>query len=177
MDHGEGNKEGNRFCEVNRDLRGLARTDLETRECLKKAWAPFMHYCIHGGLRCPTVPPEPVAWRARPEPTERLREVYQPGYEVIFCAFTPSSTDFRYACAMACYSVGTILEFTLLEGFHLDALSLYPCENEALLPPNKRFAVSSAGPMAKTAFSPVGEGCRSMCPRNANMPRNITLQT
>ena len=31
------------FCEVNRDLRELARADLKTRECLKKAWAPFMH--------------------------------------------------------------------------------------------------------------------------------------
>ena len=79
--------------------------------------------------------------------------VYQPGYELIFCAFTPSSTDFRYACAMACFSVGTILEFTLLEGFQLDELSLYPHENEALLPPNKRFAVSSARPTTKTVFS------------------------
>ena len=39
---GEGNKEGNLFCEVNRDLRELARTDLETCECLKKAWVPLL---------------------------------------------------------------------------------------------------------------------------------------
>jgi len=164
VDHGEGNKEGNLFCEVNRGLRELARADLETRECLKKAWAPFMHYCIHGVLRCPTVPPGAVTWRARPEPIERLREVYKPGYELIFCAFTPSSTDFRYACAMACFSVGTILEFTLLEGFQLDDVSLFPKESEALLPPNRRFAVSSAGPTTKTVFSDRGEDRQSMCP-------------
>ena len=105
-----------------------------------------------------------MTWRARPEPIERLREVYKPGYELTFCAFTSSSTDFRYACAMACFSAGTILEFTLLEGFQLDELSLYPRENEVLLPPNKRFAVSSAGPTTTNAFSPRGEGCQSMCP-------------
>ena len=163
MDHGEG-KDGNLFCEVNRDMRELARADRETRERLKKAWAPFLHYCIQGVLRCPTVPQGTVTWRARPEPIERLREVYQPGYELIFCAFTSSSTDFRYACAMACFSVGTILEFTLLEGFQLDELSLYPRENEVLLPPSKRFAVSSAGPTTKTVLSPRGEDCQSMWP-------------
>ena len=168
-------RKGNLFCEVNRDLRVLARADLETRYCLKKARAPFMHYCIQGVLRCPTVPPGTTTWMARPEPIERLREVYKPGYELIFCAFTSSSTDFRYACAMACYSVGTILELTLLEGFQLDELSLYPRENEVLLPLNKRFAVSSAGPTTKTVFSPVGEGCRSVCP--GTHTSRVILQT
>ena len=54
------------------------------------------------------VPPGTVTWLARPEPIERLREVYQPSYEVIFCAFTSSNTGFMYACATACFSVGTI---------------------------------------------------------------------
>ena len=83
---------------------------------------------------------------------------------MVFCAFTSSSTDFRYACAMACYAVGTILEFTLLEGFQLDDVSLSPKESEVLLPPNRRFAVSSAGPTTKTVFSDRGEDCQSMCP-------------
>ena len=83
---------------------------------------------------------------------------------LVLCAFTSSSTDFRYACAMACFSVGTILEFTLLEGFQLDDVSLFPRESEALLPPNRRFAVSSAGPTTKTVFSGRGEVCQSMCP-------------
>ena len=133
MDRGEG-KDGSLFCEVSRGMRELARADPETRERLKKAWAPCVRYCVQGVLRCPTVPPGTVTWRARPEPIERLREVYQPGYELTLCAFTPRSTDFRHACAMACYSVGTILEFTLLEGIHLDEPSLYPRENEVLPP-------------------------------------------
>ena len=116
MDHQEGT-EGNLFCEVSRDLRVLARTDMETRDVLKKAWAPCMHYCIQGVLRCPTVPQGTVTWRARPEPIASLRELYRPGYEFIFCAATPSTMDFKYACAMACYLAGTILECTLLEGF------------------------------------------------------------
>ena len=175
MDHGKG-KNGNLFCEVNRDMRELARADRETRERLKTAWAPFLHYCIQGVLRCPTVPQGTVTWRARPEPIESLKDVYRPGNEVIFCAFASSTMDFKYACTMARYSAGTILQFTLLEGFQLDVLSLYPREHEVLLPPNKRYAVSSAGPTAKTVFSPVGEDCRSMCPRTANISRSITLQ-
>ena len=160
MDHGKG-KGGNLFCEVNRDMRELARTDRETRERLKKAWAPLLHYGIQGVLRCPTVPQGTVTWRARPEPIASLREVYRPGYEMIFCAVTSSAMDFKHACAMVCYSAGTISELTLLEGFQLDELSLYPRECEPLLPPNRRYAVSSAGPQTKTVFSPVGEGCRS----------------
>ena len=79
---------------------------------------------------------------------------------------------------MVCFSVGTILEFTLLEGFQLDELSLYPFgENEVLLPPNKRFAVSSAGPTTKTVFFAEGRGLPKHVPRNANTPRDITLQT
>ena len=140
----------------------------------RRRGAPFLHYCVQGVLRCPTVPQGTVTWRARPEPIESLKDVCRPGYEVIFCAFTPSTMDFKYACTMARYSAGTILQFTLLEGFQLDELSLYPREHEVLLPPNKRYAVSSAGPTTKTVFSPVGEDCRSMRPRNANVPR---LQT
>ena len=83
---------------------------------------------------------------------------------MIFCAFTPTSTDFRQACAMVCYSVGTILEFTLREGFQLDEVSLFPKESEVLLPPNRRFAVSSAGPTTKTVFSDRGADRQSMCP-------------
>ena len=72
MDHGNG-KDGNLFCEVSRDLRELARADPYTRECLEKAWSTFMHYCIQGVLRCPTVPQGTVTWRARPEPIASLR--------------------------------------------------------------------------------------------------------
>ena len=102
----------------------------------RKAWAPFLHYCIQGVLRCPTVPQGTVTWRARPEPIASLREVYRPGYEVIVCAFTPSTMDFKCACPMTRYSAGTILQLTLLEGFQLDELSLHPREHEVLLPPN-----------------------------------------
>ena len=77
---------------------------------------------------------------------------------------------FKYACAMARYSAGTILQLTLLEGFQLDVPSPYPREHEVLLPPNRRYAVSSAGPRAKTVFSPVGEDCRSMCPPKRKHP-------
>ena len=105
MDHGEG-KDGNLFCEINRDMWELARADRETRARLKKAWAPFLHYCIQGVLRCPTVLQGTVTWRARPEPVASLRDVYRPGYEVTFCAFTSSTMDFKYACTMVRYSAG-----------------------------------------------------------------------
>ena len=91
----------------------------------------------------------------------------------LFLPSRPAPWTSKYACATARYSAGTILQFILLEGFQLDELSRYPREHEVLLPPNKRYAVSSAGPTTKTVFSPVGEDCRSMCPRSANIPRNI----
>ena len=89
MGHGEG-KDGNLFCEANRDMRELARADPATRERLKKAWAPFLHYCTQGVLRCPTVPQGTVTWRARPEPIASLREVYQPGYELVCVPSRPA---------------------------------------------------------------------------------------
>ena len=63
--------------------------------------------------------------------------------------------DFQVACLTANYGTGTILELTLLEGFQLDNVSVYPRESEVLLPPNKRFAVTSA-PIAKRVVGPKG---------------------
>ena len=114
-----------------------------------------MHYCIEGLMKCPTVAPGTVAWRARPEPLTSLQNIYHLGDELIFCSFTPSTLDFKVACHTAGHSKGTILEFTLLEGFLLDSVSVYPRESEVLLPPNK-FAVTSA-PRAKSVSGPHGE--------------------
>ena len=144
------------FCEVYQDLRELARAHQATRNLLTKAWAPFMRNCIQGLLKCPTVPPGTVTWRARPEPLETMEKVYHLGDELIFCSFTPSTLDFNVACHTANYSKGTTLEFTLLEGFLLDSVNVYPRESEVLLPPNKRFAVTSV-PMTKRVSVPGGE--------------------
>ena len=157
VDHGHGTKDGNLFCEVNRDLRVLARANRATRELLINTWGHFRHHCIEGLTKCPTVAPGTVTWRARPEPLETLQKVYHLGDELIFCSFTPSTLDFNVACHTAGYSKGTILELSLLEGFQLDNVSLYPRESEVLLPPNKRFAVTSV-PMAKRVSLPHGEG-------------------
>ena len=43
----------------------------------------------------------------------------------------------------------------MLEGFQLDNVNVYPREREALLPPNKRFAVTSE-PMTKRVVGPKG---------------------
>ena len=155
MDTGHG-KGGNLFCEVNRDLRKLARANLATRDLLTTTWGPFMHYCVQGLMKCPTVAPGTVTWKARPEPSACLQDIYHQGEELIFCSFTPSTLDFKVACHTAGYSKGTILEFTLLEGFLLESVSVYPRESEVLLPPNTRFAVTSA-PMTKRVSGPHGE--------------------
>ena len=123
MDHGHG-KDGNLFCEVNRDLRVLARANHATRDLLISTWGPFMHHCIEGLTKCPTVAPGTVAWLARPEPLTSLQNIYHLGDELVFCSFTSSTLDFKVACHTAGYSKGTILEFTLLEGFLLDSVSV-----------------------------------------------------
>ena len=101
-----------------------------------------------------------------------MQKVYHLGDELIFCSFTPSALDFKVACHTANYRKGTILEFTLLEGFLLDSVSVYPRESEALLPPNKRFAVTPA-PMTKIVSVPGGEDGPPN--KNARIPRSLTF--
>ena len=156
MEHSHGTRDGSLFYEVNRELRGLARASQATRELLINTWGPFLHSCIQGLTKCPTVAPGTVTWKARPEPSARLQDIYHQGKELIFCSFMSSTLDFKVACHTAGYSKGTILELSLLEGFQLDDVSVHPCESEVLLPPNRRFAVTSA-PMTQRVSGPHGE--------------------
>ena len=166
VEHSHGTKDGSLFCEVNRDLRELARANQATRELLINTWGPFMHSCIQGLTKCPTVAPGTVTWKARPE------DIYHQGEELIFCSFTSSTLDFKVACHTAGYSKGTILELSLLEGFQLDDVSVHPRESEVLLPPNRRFAVTSA-PMTQRVSGPHGEDGPPPN-KNANVPRTLT---
>ena len=147
VDHGHGT-DGNLYCEVNRDLRALGKAAPVSRGVILDVWGPFMHYCLQGLLKCPTVAPGTLVWRARPETLDRLCKIYRLGDEVIYCGFTSTTLDFKVACQNANYAAGTVLEMTLLEGYQLDNVSVYPRESEVLLPPNKRFVVTSA-PIAK----------------------------
>ena len=171
VDHGKNAREGNLFWEVNRDLRDLARASQATRELLTNTWAPVMHRCIGGMTKCPTVASGTVTWRARPEALKELQNIYQRGAELIFCSFTSSTLDFKVACHSANYGKGTIFEFSLLEGFLLDNVSVYPRESEVLLPPNTRFAVTSA-PVTKMVSHSGGEDGPQN--KNARIPRNLT---
>ena len=89
-----------------------------------------------------------MVWRARPESLAKLCKIYRLGDEVIYCGFTSTTLGFKVACQNANYAAGTVLQMTLLEGYQLDNVSVYPRESEVLLPPNKRFVVTSA-PIAK----------------------------
>ena len=172
VEHSHGTKDGSLFCEVNRDLQVLARANQATRELLIYTWGPFMQSCLQGLTKCPTVAPGTVTWKARPEPSETLQKFYHEGNELIFCAFTSTTLDFNVACHTAGYSKGTILELSLLEGFQLDNVSVYPRESgEVLLPPNRRFAVTSA-PMTKRVSLPHGEDGPPN--KNTNIPRTLT---
>ena len=133
----------------------LPRAIQPVQEVLISAWGPFMHYCIQGLMKCPTVAPGTVTWWARAEPVASLQNVYHLGDEVIFCSFTHSTLDFKLACSMAGYNRGTILEFTLLEGFRLGSVS--GKHGDVVLPPNKRFVVTSA-PMRRLAGVPGEDG-------------------
>ena len=125
VEHSHGKKDGSLFCEVNRDLRVLARANQATRDLLINTWGPFMHSCLQGLTKCPTAAPGTVTWKARPEPSSLLQDIYHQGDELNFCSFTSSTLDFNVACHTAGYSKGTILELSLLEGLQLDNVSVY----------------------------------------------------
>ena len=172
MEHSHGTRDGSLFYEVNRELRDLAQANQATRELLIYTWGPFVHSCIQGLTKCPTVAPGTVTWEARPEPSAHLQDIYHQGKEVISGSFMSITLDFKEACHTAGYSQGTILEFTLLEGFQLHDVSVRPCESEVLLPPNRRFAVTSA-PMTQRVSGPHGED-GPLPSKNANVPRTLT---
>ena len=78
VDHNYG-KPGNLYCELNRDLRALGKAAPVARDTIINIWGPFMYFCIHGLQKCPTVAPGTLAWRARPEKLEQLRNIYLEG--------------------------------------------------------------------------------------------------
>ena len=156
MEHNHGTNEASLFYEVNRELRDLARANPATRELIINTWGPFVRSCIQGLTKCPTVAPGTVTWRARPEPSALLQDIYHLGAELMFGSFMSTTLDFKVACHMLGCSQGTIFEFSLLEGFQLHDVSVRPCESEVLLPPNTRFAVTSA-PMTRRVSWPHGE--------------------
>ena len=130
-----------------------------------------MHQCIQGLMKRPTVAPGAVTWWARAEPLASLQKVYHLGDEVIFCSFTHSTLDFKLACSMAGYNRGTILEFTLLEGFRLGSVS--GKHDDVVLPPNKRFVVTFA-PMRRLTGVPGEDGPPQN--KNGKIPRKSNQQ-
>ena len=174
VEHSHGTIEGSLFYEVNRELRDLAQANQATRELLIYTWGPFVHSCIQGLTKCPTVAPGTVTWKALREASARLQDIYHQGKEVIFGSFMSITLDFKEACHTAGYSKGTILELSLLEGFQLDDVSVHPRESEVLLPPNRRFALTSA-PMTKRVSGPHGEDAPPPKKnKNAKIPRTLT---
>ena len=93
MDHGYG-KPGSLYCELSRDLRALGKAAPVSRGVILNVWGPFMHYCLQGLLKCPTVALGTLVWRARPEGLGKLRRIYRLGDEVIYCGFTSTTLDF-----------------------------------------------------------------------------------
>ena len=140
----------NLYTALNQDLRMLAREHNPARPGVISAWAPFMYYCIQGLTKCPTVPPGTVTWWARPEPVEVLQNIYHLGDDIFVCTFTHSTLDFNLACSRTNY-MGTLLELTLLEGFRVGNVT--GNHRDVILPPNARFAVTSAPVRRLTGFA------------------------
>jgi hypothetical protein len=62
-DTGKG-KEGNIFCELNKDLRVIPKVPLSLAQKIREAWAPFMMAMINGLRYCPKVE-EVTVYRGR----------------------------------------------------------------------------------------------------------------
>ena len=146
------------YCEVNRDMRAIAKAEPDQRDRLIKAWAPFLYFCISGVMKCPCVAVGTVAWRGRPEGPQLMQRSYAQGHEVIYCSFTSMTTNFEFAARMS-RGTGVVLEFALLTGYRLDEVSRFPTEDEVVLPPNVRFCVTSDVEKRPVRLATGQDGC------------------
>ena len=87
--------------------------------------------------------------RARGSPGQ----IYHLGDDIFVCTFTHSTLDFNLACSRTNY-MGTLLELTLLEGFRVGNVT--GNHRDVILPPNARFAVTSAPVRRLTGFAERG---------------------
>lgn len=142
VETGKGTYEGNLYAEMNRDMRLVPNLRREESEPIIDCWAPLVFHLMSGLRKCPKVLPyRDKYWRARSEPANVLAKRYQPGAEVCMCSFTSCTKVWEFACIHAGYDVGTVLEFELIDGYVVDAISVHPEEFEVIVPPNVRFLV------------------------------------
>ncbi len=142
METGSGTYEGNLYAELNRDMRLCPTLTMEASTPIIECWAPYSFHLLSGLKKCPKVAPYAEKyWRARSEKVAVMANLYKPGTEVCFCSLTSCTKLWDFACIHAGYEVGTVLEFELIDGYMVDALSLHANESEVLVPPNVRFMV------------------------------------
>ena len=102
-------KDGNVFCELNKDCRLVNTLSDDAARRIRDAWAPMMHAMLSGVPKCPLLRNVKV-YRGRPNLASELREVYTQGKQVLWCGWTSTTTDKQKAAYTAAYKHGLVLE-------------------------------------------------------------------
>jgi hypothetical protein len=138
-DFGGEDKRGNLYVELNVDLRMMC-TDAAAadKDNLIAVWGPYMKTMLTALQKMPLLNVGKY-YRGRPEPFEVVRQLYTEGREVWWAAFTSVSTNFEQAAHLASWADGCVLELDTVHAHDISALSFFPNEAEAILPPGRKF--------------------------------------
>jgi hypothetical protein len=114
--------------------------DASEHNSLVQLWAPFMKNMLSAMNKMPLVT-EQKFYRGRPESWDDIRGLYRAGREVVWAGFTSCSRSLDQAAYIASWDQGCVLELTLFNVHDISPLSLYPAEQEVLLPPGTKLVV------------------------------------
>ncbi len=95
-DLGPANKRQNLYKELNVDMRQLMSEAPDVAQNLKSTWAPLVKNILTGMARMPKHL-QRFFYRGRPENYSDLRELYAPGREITWAAFTSCSKSLDQA--------------------------------------------------------------------------------
>lgn len=142
-----GQREGNLYFELNKDLR---LSDQRDREVVKKTWGVHVGYALRAFQKLPNF--EGFVFRGFSNKEQVLQE-YHHGRTIQWGAFTSTTQNKQVARGFAGED-GVILVIDVLTGKDINSLSFVPAEDEILLSPNHRFTVTSR-PYVKSGITHV----------------------
>jgi len=145
--------QSNLYKQLNVDLRQVASEAVPaTRSLLVDTWRPFMRSFLVGLTHMPTHRDE--IWRGLPHPHSQFAEQYTPGTKVRWNGFTSCATSpfkaWLFAVRISTTETAGIPDVTLfccssVVAHCLAAVSMYPAEEEVVVPCGSEFAVVSSG--------------------------------
>ena len=145
-DFGGDDKSGTLYVELNVDLRMMCTAAAAAdKDNLIAVWGPYMKTMLTALQKMPLLNVGKY-YRGRPESFEAVRKVYTSAREVWRAAFTSVSTNFEQAAHLASWGDGCVLELDTVHAHDISAISFFPNEAEAILPPGRKFICLDSRP-------------------------------